>query len=447
VSPTSYAADKATRKYLAHYAETEVSLGASVRDASLPFGHGLAIPVHAEGAGILPCLATIPKGSRGRVLVVAVVNAAADAGAPVHASNAHTLEAIQEVYGHPEILSPSASLYPHPAGALLVIDRASRDFLPPRKGVGLARKIGADLLLALVDNGHLESPWLHASDADVRFPADYFEQVDHPGGANPAALLYRFRHVSGSDSRAYEAALQYEISLRYYVLGLRFAGSPYAFHSIGSTLAIHANAYAAVRGFPRREAAEDFYLLNKIAKLGGVEQLRGEALRLSSRTSSRVPFGTGAGIRRLLEAPVPALTTYDPRVFHYARSWQGALGQAADAGGSPDALAQAIEDWASRDPEVEEGRLLDVLTNIGARSRAEAALATRGPTPTRALLADYDGFRTLKLIHALRAGGLADVPLQEALEKACFIAPPRPGSSASTANWALHMEALDYRGT
>ena len=65
----------------------------------------------------------------------------------------------------------------------------------------------------------------------------------------------------------------YEYSLRYYVAGLTYAQSPYAFHTIGSTMAVNAEHYASVRGFPRREAGEDFYLLNKLAKVGSVHTL------------------------------------------------------------------------------------------------------------------------------------------------------------------------------
>ena len=48
---------------------------------------------------------------------------------------------------------------------------------------------------------------------------------------------------------------------------MKYARSPYAFHTIGSTMAVSANHYAKVRGFPKREAGEDFYLLNKLAKV------------------------------------------------------------------------------------------------------------------------------------------------------------------------------------
>ena len=58
-------------------------------------------------------------------------------------------------------------------------------------------------------------------------------------------------------------------------------------------------AYAAVRGMPKREAAEDFYLLNKIAKQGPVVRPRLDPIRIAQRTSTRVPFGTGAATGKI----------------------------------------------------------------------------------------------------------------------------------------------------
>jgi hypothetical protein len=435
--------DKATRKYLAQYAEEEATLCERLRAHAPRFAHGLAIPCYAEGDGVAACLASIPKGSRGDVLVVLVVNAPAGAPEENRAANALTLERIRLAYGSPRSVSATALLYPHGAGALLVIDRATRSPLPRRQGVGLARKIGADVLLALAEDGQLGSPWIHCSDADVLFPPDYFEQSEAQPASDTAALLYRFGHIAGGDPRQHEAALQYEIALRYYVLGLRFAGSPYAFHSIGSTLAIEAGAYARVRGFPRLEAAEDFYLLNKLAKVGAVRPLAGDRLRLSSRSSFRVPFGTGAAVGNLLKAGEPALTTYDPRVFHGLRLWLGALRGALARPDSRADLRDSVLEEALLDSAIDGPLLVRALEETGALARAEAALAGPGKNAPKRLLDGFDGFRTLKLIHALRDAGLEDLPLRSALERSAFMLPAAGEFAANTAELARQVEALD----
>jgi len=47
---------------------------------------------------------------------------------------------------------------------------------------------------------------------------------------------------------------------------LQQAGSPYAYHTIGSAFACRAEAYIAAGGMNRRHAAEDFYFLQQLAK-------------------------------------------------------------------------------------------------------------------------------------------------------------------------------------
>ena len=113
-----------------------------------------------------------------------------------------------------------------------------------------------------------------------------------------------------------ERALAYEATLRYYVLGLRHARSPHAFHTIGSTISVCPHAYAAVRGVPKRAAAEDFYLLQKLRTIGTIEHVRTEPIIVSPRTSHRVPFGTGPAVAAAASLDDPwMLRTYDPRAF------------------------------------------------------------------------------------------------------------------------------------
>ena len=250
--------EKAERKYLDTHAEPEVALCGALDSAQRGYGHVLAIPAAGEADELERTLASLPDGPLGPVLTIVVVNATPDAPAWVQQSNAQTLETFGRRKDRAQRLTPRATLYAGEGGDVLVLDRATRGHqLPPGQGVGLARKIGVDLALALVLTGRVASPWIHVSAADVRFPEDYFHQVLEDRGGSSSALLYRFQHRPIGDARSYDAALQYEAALRYYVTGLRFAGSRYAFHSIGSTLVLRASAYAQVRGFPRRQAAEE----------------------------------------------------------------------------------------------------------------------------------------------------------------------------------------------
>ena len=113
---------------------------------------------------------------------------------------------------------------------------------------------------------------------------------------------------------------------------MKYARSPYAFHTIGSTMAVNAFHYAKVRGFPRRQAGEDFYLLNKLAKVGAIRQLSEEteceSIDIAARLSDRVPFGTGAATGKIMELEDPAreYLFYHPAVFGLLRGWLGSLG-------------------------------------------------------------------------------------------------------------------------
>ena len=436
---------RAEKQYLERYAEPEArELGAFRRR----FGHVLTIPAYGEGRELRNALASIPAGPLGDVLTVLVVNGRVDSPRSMKDANLAMLQELRAAGGRGVPIAPNTVVHEHPRGALLLVDRATPGCeLPPRHGVGLARKIGADIALALWSEGCVASPWIHCTDADVVLPALYFEaatpgtaiartgssaaedsgDANGPAAANrlssasdpDAALLYPFRHVGAT-----REALEYEISLRYYVAGLRFAGSPYAFHTIGSTIAVHATAYARVRGFPRRLAAEDFYLLNKLAKVGRIHSLHGEPIQLSARTSTRTPFGTGHALERARggERSLTPFCVYHPDVFSDLGAWLQTLRALADAGDvadPADLLAKAAGGWASADAE----RLRAPLEECGAWAAALVGVKRCRTPATRAkhLHGGFDAFKTLKLIHALRAGGLSEIPLRDALSEAAFV--------------------------
>jgi hypothetical protein len=291
--------DRAVRKYLAAWAEPEIAIAQAV---SPTYGEVLVVPACDEGARFVADLEAIPDAFDERALVIVVINGSVAHSEHVHATNASLL---RELSGGARVLSgdPPAFLGERDGFDLLCVDRASESWrFPAKRGVGLARKVGCDLALALVASGRVTSPWIHTSDADARQPTERFRVAAAERDERVAALTFPYEHVPDGD--AGEAIRLYEISLRYWVTALAWAGSPYAFSSIGSTFAIRANAYAQVRGFPRREAGEDFHLLDKVAKLGVVRTPLCPPLLLSGRASERVPFGTGRAVRRMRDERV-----------------------------------------------------------------------------------------------------------------------------------------------
>lgn len=237
-------------------------------------------------------------------------------------------------------------------------------------------------------------------------------------------------------------ALRYEASLRYYVLGLKSAGSAYAFHSIGSSIAVSADAYAAVRGFPRRAAAEDFYLLNKLAKVGKLEPQAGAPIELSGRVSPRVPFGTGRAVGDHLEGR-KRISAYHPTVFRYLGAWLRSLDTFAGAAGETP-LTECLEQGCAGDPEVDPERLHSILLSEGDWEAAETAGKRRraGATLAKHLRDTFDGFRTRKLIHTLRDRHFASRSLESAVEEAVFTGHSAPRQLAELCE---HLERLERR--
>ncbi len=394
----------------------------------------LVIPSYGESESLVAALGSVPKGPAGDTLIVVVLNARADSPPPVHEANAAARRRLAEAATGPirELAAPSPVVeHPMAHGKLVLIDRAAAGhYLPEGQGVGLARKIGNDFALALHGGGRIASPWIHNTDADVILPNDYFDQIgklgDQPGNA---AAVYFFEHRFAEDADLAEAARLYEISLRYYTLGLAWAGSPYAYEAMGSCIAVRPSAYAAVRGFPKKNAAEDFYFLNKVAKVGAIERLAGAPLLLDGRVSDRVPFGTGRALGDLVTKPRArsGFRLYHPVVFAHVAAWLSVLERTAQSGGRVDL---AVDEIPRDNPFFRATLLVESLERMGAFAAVREAIDRSSGDPAtmrRHFHAWFDAFRTRKLVHALRDGGLGSPGYREALAEAPFA-----GLSAST---------------
>jgi hypothetical protein len=415
-------------KYLRLYAEPETAALEPLlteRESTSVWEHVLVIPACDETAELL----RPPPPCAGRSLLILVINETENASDAVSKVNHKLAEAVSRAFGKQwqsadEFKQFHISLFSDPDNPrdILMVDRFSQGRkLPQKGGVGHARKIGADLVAFLFHHGRIRSNWIHCSDGDTRLPDTYFSSSVEPD-PNYSALVYPYRHVEDleSDDRIEinHSTQRYELSLRYYVAGLRLAGSPYAFHTIGSTMAISANHYAKVRGFPRREAGEDFYLLNKLAKVGKVHELKQSSLcgpiEIMSRRSQRVPFGTGAAVNKItvLDDPANNYLYYHPRVFILLQSWLSSLPGL----------------WARRSTLLDEGlfssddidkndvlALIVALEQIGIGKALDHAFRQSRDFDQfqRQLHTWFDAFRTLKLIHALRDSHLPSINLEE----------------------------------
>ena len=191
----------------------------------------------------------------------------------------------------------------------------------PKKhaGVGFARKIGMDEAVRRFDKIEREDGIIINFDADSTCNTQYLSAIEDYFIKNPKieAISIDFEHpLQGSDypPQIYSAIAKYELYLRYFVEAQRYAGFPYAFHTIGSAFAIKANVYAAEGGMNRRKAGEDFYFLHKIIPRGRYGEIFSAKVYPSPRESLRVPFGTGASITKMC-ATNNEYVVYNPDAF------------------------------------------------------------------------------------------------------------------------------------
>ncbi len=400
-------------QYLANYAEPE---SACPPPHGRRYEHVVVIPAFDELPSLLDGL--LPAGVSDTLWVI-VVNCSETRS---ESEKLRTRYLATSLAQGSTVLMPGITLGKTAHGDLLVVDRCSNGReLPKKQGVGLARKIGCDLALAWHRQEVIASPWIHCTDADVTLPHTYFSAARVFDDQNDVvALCYPFWHQSQATSQAGRALELYEISLRYYVLGLRWAGSHYAFQSIGSTMAVRMEAYLQVRGMPRREAGEDFYLLGKLAKLGKVSTPKSEPILIAQRESHRTPFGTGPATATIHDQmrKGEGFLVYNPRSFALLREWLGVLDEFSQT--SDLSLLDRLSHEVLR-----KSLPLDTEKHLRlAQSQCKTVNAR-----AQRLRTWFDGFRTLKLMHALRDHGLRDIPWQEAMDSAPFVPEPNPGET------------------
>lgn len=363
-------------QYLSRYAEPETGSLGDARPTGI-FKRALVVACYAEAEDFLQQM-NIPDESE--TLIIVVVNQPDDAASAESARTHRLLNSLRQT------VAATA------AQNLLVIDRVTQP-IPRRQGVGLARKIGADIAASLIAERKVASPWIYFSDADVELPRGYFQPRPPVSGT----MLYPYRHRAASAEMQRRVDL-YELHLRYYCWQLRDAGSRYAFPTLGSIMAVHAETYAQVRGVPKRNAAEDFYLLNKLAKIAPIVQLPEPIVSISGRASTRVPFGTGPALARIPEDSDRYLS-YAPEVFGSLRATLTALEHLALHG-----------DW-----QLDDSLAQSWLDTLGWQTFAARLAEVVDPVQrTRRIHDWFDAFRTMRYVR-LAAHAFPDRPLLDSV--------------------------------
>lgn len=186
------------------------------------------------------------------------------------------------------------------------------NLLPQPGGVGHARKLGFDTLICGFGPQNTDLP-LVSLDADTTVAPNYLEallNLSH-NTSDYSGFVIPFRH------RCIEPELQpfidhYDAYLDSYVNGLRYAKSPYAYHTLGSAMGTTLANYIKINGMKTQSGGEDFYFLQALRKIGSILELPTHVFP-AARLSDRVPFGTGPRLKELAEGQT--LTLYELKHF------------------------------------------------------------------------------------------------------------------------------------
>ena len=161
-------------------------------------------------------------------------------------------------------------------------------------GNGLLSDLGASM-----EESGVEKSVIFSLDADTVIEKEYFAEV-LPETLKGGAVSIGFSHQKAADEAHQQAIDRYEAYLKRYVDKLKEANSPYAFFTVGSAFAVRCDAYLKAGGMKVREAGEDFYFLQAVAKTSGVRSMDRVLVHPSPRISLRVPFGTGQAVAKFL---------------------------------------------------------------------------------------------------------------------------------------------------
>lgn len=275
-------------------------------------------------------------------------------------------------------------------------------------GVGLARKIGMDEACRRLEKAGCTEGVIAGLDADSLVDPNYLTAIAGHFRQHPeiqAGSIYFEHPLEGTafPPEVYEAIARYELHLRYFIDAQRYAGFPFAYQTIGSSMAVRCDAYQQQGGMNRRKAGEDFYFLHKFTPLGRFSELNDTRVIPSPRPSARVPFGTGRAVREFLKRP-QSFGTYAPQSFlelqqffslvttrYPKQGWQGITGDL------PPAIAHFLE-------------------GIGGKDRLEAIRQHTASAKafTNRFFRWFNAFQIMKFVHFARDHFYRDVEVEAA---------------------------------
>jgi hypothetical protein len=359
---------------------------------------------------LLKSLADNDKNYLEKTLVIFVVNNSTVSDSSIKNDNYKTLEFLRQIINN-NTGDDFIKMICNSGMRIGIIDAATsgNEFDGNEAGVGLARKIGMDEALKVFDYSLPNKKIIIALDADCTVENNYLSTIYSSfNNRNLSAATIEFQHNLSEDEINKAAIISYEIFLRHYVTGLLFAGSPYAYHTIGSTIVCDHEAYIKCGGMNKKPAAEDFYFLQKLAKNYTIYRISSTHVKPSSRESWRVPFGTGRSMTDY-NSNGKEILLYDPVEYLILKEWL-ILFNSDVALNTEYLLKEAKKIHSELYLFLEHKMFSKDWNNILENSKTGKQLMYQRKNW-------FDAFNTLKLIHHLRDTTFPMLNFKEGIEK------------------------------
>ncbi len=259
--------------------------------------------------------------------------------------------------------------------------------LPAKQaGVGLARKIGMDEA-AFRFNSIKKDGVIVCFDADSLCEKNYLQVIENHFREVSCCVgaSIHYEHPLKIEATLREPIILYELHLRYYIQALRFAGYPFAFHTIGSSMAVRSSIYQKQGGMNQRKAGEDFYFLHKIIPLGNFSNITSTTVIPSPRQSDRVPFGTGRAMQEYENNQKDLKYSYNFMIFKELKVFFAQI----ESENFPNEASSSMLTF------LKEHQFMEVIEKIKEKATSKNHFKER-------FFQWFNGFRALKCVHYLR---------------------------------------------
>ena len=333
--------------------------------------------------------------------VIVAVNDSENSSKEIKEFNQQTFDQLQEW----KRFNDRKNLVLHPLYALSVQAKFA--------GAGMARKIGMDEAIRRLAAANKPDGVIICLDADCLVSHNYLKRIEtvfaESKSCFAATINFRHRFEEMDDPRQQAGMRMYEDYLHYYKKALDFAGFPHSFFTIGSAMAVRADAYVKQGGMNRRQAGEDFYFLHKLTKLGKLAEITDAFVYPSGRVSDRVPFGTGAAMTKWMNHTGDLSMTYRFDAFMDLKQLFDKVGELYKA-----SLTQCIEILSSLPISVREYlnsvSFQDKLEEINRNSSSPESFGKR-------FYQVFDAFQVLKFMNQVHEQHYPSQCLDEAISK------------------------------